>query len=47
MNKLTKRFQKNSKRRKIKGNLLLEMADDFMDIIHNARLYKRINKNKK
>ena len=41
---------KNVKRKlhkgKVKGNLLMEMAEDFMDIITNAKLYKKLNKKK-
>lgn len=39
---------KNVKRKfhkgKVKGNLLVEMADDFMDLIRNAKLYKKLTK---
>ncbi len=29
---------------KVKGNLLIEMADDFMDLVRNAKLYKKLTK---
>ena len=41
---------KNVKRKlhkgKLKVNLLVEMADDFMDLISNAKLYKKLTKKK-
>ena len=41
---------KNVKRKlhkgKLKGNLLVEMADDFMDLISNAKLYKKLTNKK-
>ncbi|SCK04028.1 Uncharacterised protein [uncultured Clostridium sp.] len=41
---------KNIKRKlhkgKVKGNLLVEMADDFMDLVTNAKLYKKLTKKK-
>ena len=41
---------KNIKRKlhkgKVKGNLLFEMADDFMDLVTNAKLYKKLTKKK-
>lgn len=46
MSKLMKRTRRNLKRKKVKNNLLVEMADDIMDIIHNAKLYKKLNKRK-
>ncbi|WP_250454901.1 hypothetical protein [Clostridium tertium] len=47
MSKLMRKVKRNFKRKKMKNNLLFEMADDFMDIVHNAKLYKKINKAKR
>lgn len=47
MSKLMRKVKRNLKGAKRKGNLLLEMADDFMDIVHKAKLYKNINKVKR
>jgi len=45
--KLMKKMKRTFKRSRAKGMILVEMADDFMDIIQNAKLYKRMNKKKK
>ncbi|WP_291650677.1 hypothetical protein [Clostridium sp.] len=47
MSKLMRKMKRNLKRKKMKSNLLLEIADDFMDIVHNAKLYKKMNKAKR
>ena len=41
---LMKKMKKTMKKTQAKGMILLEMADDFMDIIQNAKSYKRMNK---
>lgn len=41
------RVKRNLKRKKVKSNLLLEIAEDIMDVIHNAKLYKKVNKKSK
>lgn len=46
-NKLLKNIKKSIKKNKAKGMLLIEIADDFMDIIQNAKVYKKINKKRK
>lgn len=47
MAKLKEKARRNLKRKKAKSNLLLEIAEDIMDVIHNAKVYRKINKNKK
>ena len=42
MKNIKRKFHKG----KVKGNLLVEMADDFMDLIKNARVYKKMRKKK-
>ena len=46
-NKLMKKMKRTFKKSRAKGMVLLEMADDFMDIIQNAKVYKKINNKKK
>ena len=46
-NKLMRKMKKTMKKGKAKGMILVEMADDFMDIIQNAKLYKTMNKKRK
>ncbi|MDV4152755.1 hypothetical protein R0131_18150 [Clostridium sp. AL.422] len=46
-NKLMRKMKKTFKKSKDKGMILFEMADDFMDIIQNAKSYKKINKKRK
>lgn len=41
-----KKMKRKLHKGKVKGNLLMEMAEDFMDIITNAKLYKKLNKKK-
>jgi hypothetical protein len=41
-----KKIKKKLHRGKIKGNLLVEMADDFIDLVTNAKLYKKLTKKK-
>ena len=36
-----KKMKRKLHKGKLKGNLLVEMADDFMDLISNAKLYKK------
>ena len=43
-NKTIKKLKKQMHRSKIKGNLLVEMAEDIMDIITNAKIYKQWKK---
>ncbi|GAB6170267.1 hypothetical protein JCM1393_27270 [Clostridium carnis] len=44
MNKMVKKMKKKLHKNKLKSNILMEMAEDFMDIIHDAKLYKKIKK---
>ena len=44
--KLMRKMKRTFRRNRAKGTILVEMADDFMDIIQNAKLFKRINKKK-
>lgn len=46
-NKLMRKMKRVLKRNKAKGLLLVEMADDFMNIIQNAKVYKNMNKKRK
>ncbi|WP_159426830.1 hypothetical protein [Clostridium nigeriense] len=46
-NKLMRKMKRTFKKNKAKGMLLFEMADDFMDIIQNAKIYKKMNKKRK
>ena len=46
-NKLMRKMKKSFKKSRAKGMVLIEMADDFMDIIQNAKLYKKINNKKR
>ncbi len=46
-NKLMRRMKRTIKKGKAKGMILVELADDFMDVIENAKLYKKINKKRK
>ena len=46
-NKLMRKMKKSLRKGRSKGMLLVEMADDFMDIIQNAKLYKKINRKAK
>lgn len=41
--KLMKKMKKSFK----KNNFLIEMADDFMDMMSNAKLYKKLKKKTK
>ena len=43
-NKMLKKAKKKLKRGKAKSNILVEMAEDFVDIITKAKAYKKINK---
>lgn len=43
-NKTIKRLKKKMHKSKIKGNLIIEMAEDIMDIITNAKIYKQLKK---
>ena len=42
MNKMKKAMKKNMK----KSNVLVEMADDFKDLITDAKIYKKLTKKK-
>lgn len=46
MSKMTRKIKRNWKKSKAKGSLLMEMASDFMDIIHNAKVYKKMSHKK-
>lgn len=46
-NKLMRKVNRSIKKGKAKSRILVEMADDFMDIIQNAKLYKTMNKKRK
>ena len=46
-NKLMRKIKRTLKNGRAKSMILVEMADDFMDIIQNAKTYKRINKQRK
>lgn len=46
-NKLMKKMKKSLKKGRAKGMVLMEMADDFMDIIQNAKTYKKLNNKRK
>lgn len=43
-NKMLKNSQKKMKSSYHKKNLLVEMAEDMMDIVKNAKLYKKMTK---
>lgn len=45
-NRTLKKLKKKMNKRKIKGSLLMEMAEDIVDIITNAKIYKQIKKRK-
>ncbi|MPL99125.1 hypothetical protein SDC9_45340 [bioreactor metagenome] len=47
MNKLMKKMKRNFKRKRKKSNLVMEMAEDFMDVVQNAKLYKKMKKAKR
>ena len=42
MNKMKKAMKKNMK----KSNVLVEMAEDFKDLITDAKIYKKLTKKK-
>ena len=44
---LMRRMKRTIKKSRAKGMLLVEMADDFMDVIQNAKLYKNMNRKRK
>ncbi|MGG7059707.1 hypothetical protein ACQPUY_00335 [Clostridium nigeriense] len=46
-NKLMKKMKRSLRKGRSKGMLLVEMADDFMDIIQNAKLYKKMNRGRR
>ena len=41
-----KKIKKKLNRGKIKGNLLVEIADDLIDLVTNAKLYKKLTNKK-
>lgn len=45
-NKMMKNVKKKMHKGKIKTNLLMEMAEDFMDLVTNAKIYKKMTKKK-
>lgn len=44
---LMRKMKRTIKKTQSKGMVLVEMADDFMDIIQNAKLYKKMNRKRK
>lgn len=46
-NKFMKKLKRNLRKNKMKGNIIVEMADDFMDMINHAKLYKKMKKKTK
>lgn len=46
-NKFMRKMKRSLKKGRSKGMLLVEMADDFMDIIQNAKLYKKMNRKRR
>ena len=45
-NKMMKKMNRKMRKAKMKNSIIMEMAEDFMDIITNAKLYKKLNKKK-
>jgi len=45
-NKMLKKAKRKLKKGMAKRNLLVEMADDMMDIIKNAKIYKKMRKHR-
>ena len=43
-NKLMRKMKRTFKKSKAKSKVLFEIADDFMDIIQNAKTYKKMKK---
>lgn len=41
-----KNIKKKLRKAKGKGKFLVEMADDFMDLVTNVKLYKKLTKKK-
>ena len=46
-NNMMRKMKRTFKRSRAKGMVLVEMADDFMDIIQKAKLYRKINNKKR
>lgn len=45
-NKAMNKMKKSMKKNMMKSNLLVEMADDFKDLVTNAKIYKKLTKKK-
>lgn len=45
--KLMKKMKRSFKKGRARSMILVEMADDFMDIVQNAKLYKKMNKKRR
>ncbi|MGL5087235.1 MAG: hypothetical protein ACRC68_16235 [Clostridium sp.] len=43
-NKLLKKAKKKLKKSSINTNYIVEMAEDFMDVVKDAKLYKKLHK---
>ena len=44
--KMMKKANRKLRKAKMKGNLLMEMAEDFKDLVANAKVYKKLKGNK-
>ena len=40
--KMMKKANRKLRKAKMKGNLLMEMAEDFKDLVANAKVYKKL-----
>ena len=45
-NKMMKKVNKRLRKAKMKSNVLMEMAEDLMDLITNAKIYKQLKHKK-
>lgn len=43
-NKMLSKAKKNLKKSKIKKSFMFEMAEDLIDVVKSAKLYKKITK---
>lgn len=43
-NKMVKKANRKLHKAKVKGNLLMEMAEDLKDLVQNAKIYKSLKK---
>ena len=47
-NKMMKKMNRKMRKAKMKGNVIMEMAEDLIDLVANAKLYKKLKrKNRK